>query len=126
MLHPIYSTVISRPDLLVDHLSAYAALAAQEASNSGNDLKVRAVGMAASALFALLFLVFSGIAVMLGVLHGQFHWVLVAVPGAALLLSLIAVLATRRPAPGQRFSELRRQMAADIDLLRAAGVRHEQ
>ncbi len=124
MLHPIYATVISRPDLVVDHLSAYAALASEEAASSGNDLKVRAIGLVVAGVFALLFLIFSGIAVMLGVLQGQFHWVLAAVPGAMLAIALIVVLSSRRPAPGQRFAELRRQMAADMDLLRAAGGPH--
>ena len=124
MLHPIYATVISRPDLVVDHLSAYAALASEEAASSGNDLKVRAIGLVVAGVFALLFLIFSGIAVMLGVLQGQFHWVLAAVPGAMLAIALIALVSSRRPPPGQRFAELRRQMASDVDLLRAAGGHH--
>ena len=124
MLHPIYATVISRPDLVVDHLSAYAALASEEAASSGNDFKVRAIGLVVAGVFALLFQIFSGIAVMLGVLQGQFHWVLAAEPGAMLAIALIVVLSSRRPAPGQRFAELRRQMAADMDLLRAAGGPH--
>ncbi|KQP18218.1 hypothetical protein [Pseudorhodoferax sp. Leaf267] len=124
MLHPIYSTVISRPDLVADHLSAYAALAAEEAASSGNDLKVRAIGLALTGVLALLFVVFAGVALMLGAVHGQFHWALAAVPGGTLLLALITMFGTRRPPPGQRFAELRRQMAADIGLLRAAGERH--
>ena len=124
MLHPIYATVISRPDLVVDHLSAYAALASEEAASSGNDLKVRAIGLVVAGVFALLFLIFSGIAVMLGELQGQFHWVLAAVPGAMLAIALIVVLSSRRPAPGQRLAELRRQISADMDLLRAAGGPH--
>lgn len=123
MLHPIYSTVISRPDLVVDHLSAYAALAGEEAASTGNDLKVRAIGLALTGVFALLFIVFAGIAAMLGAVYGQFHWALAAVPGAALLLALIAMLGSRRPAPGERFAELKRQMMADLHLLRAAGER---
>ena len=124
MLHPIYATVISRPDLVADHLAAYASLASEEAASTGNDLKLRAIGLAVAGLFGLLFLVFSGIALMLGVLHGQFHWVLAAVPGAMLAIAVIVAISSRRPAPGQRFAELRRQMAADIDLLRAAGEQH--
>lgn len=124
MLHPIYATVISRPDLVADHLAAYAALVCEEAASSGNDLKQRAIGLAIAGLSALLALVFCGVAVMLGVLQGQFHWVLAAVPGAMLAVALIALVSSRRPPPGQRFAELRRQMASDVDLLRAAGGHH--
>ena len=88
MLHPIFSTVVSRPDLVLDHMSGYVALAAEEVATSGNDFKRRAIGLAAAGVFALLFLVFAGVATMLGVVMGQFHWVLAAVPGVALLIAL--------------------------------------
>jgi hypothetical protein len=121
MLHPIFSTVVSRPDLVVDHLSAYAALAGEEAAATGRDLKVRVLALAVAGVFGLMFVLLAGVAAMLGLLQGQFHWALVGVPGIALLITLAALLASRRPAPGERFAELRRQLAADIGLLRTAG-----
>ncbi len=127
MLHPIFSTVVSRPDLVVDHFSAYLALVGEEAAATGRDLKVRVVALAVAGVFGLLFILLAGIALMLGLFHGQFHWVLAGVPGAALIVTLAALLASRRPAPGERFAELRRQMAADVGLLRSAGeARHGQ
>lgn len=125
MLHPIFSTLIARPDLVVDHLSAYAALATHEAASTGRDLKVRVLAWAVAGVAALVFVLLAGVAVMVGVLHDRFHWVLVLVPGAALLTVLLALLASRRPTPEQRFAELRRQVAADIDLLRpSTGAGH--
>lgn len=121
MLHPIFSTVVSRPDLVADHLSAYVALASQEAAATGRDLKIRALAFAVAGVFALMFVLLAGIATMLGLLHGQFHWGLIVVPGTALLIALVAALAGRRPAPGERFAELRRQFAADVGLLRSSG-----
>lgn len=121
MLHPIFSTVVSRPDLVVDHLSAYVALASEEAAATGRDLKVRVLAWAVAGVFALMAVLLAGVSVMLGMVHGQFHWALVLVPGAALLVALLAVLASRRPSPQERFAELRRQMAADIGLLRTSG-----
>ena len=38
MLHPIFSTVIQRPDLVLGHLSAYGALVGQEAKTAGAQL----------------------------------------------------------------------------------------
>lgn len=121
LLHPIFSTAVARPDLVVDHLSAYVALASQEAAATGRDLKVKVVALAVAGVAALLFVLFAGIAAMLGFVHGQFHWALVLVPGAALLIALGAMLASRRPTPAERFAELRRQLAADIGVLRGAG-----
>lgn len=124
MLHPIFSTAVSRPDLVVDHLAAYVDLAAQEATSTGTDVLVRVLGLVLAGLFALLFLGLAGVAAMLGAVHDQFHWALLAVPGAALLLAIVALLATRRPSPGQRFAGLRRQFAADLGLLRTCGEPH--
>jgi hypothetical protein len=39
---------------------------------------------------AMLFVGLSGMALMMGLLYGQFHWVLLAVPAAALLLLAVA------------------------------------
>ncbi len=124
MLHPIFSTVVTRPDLMADHLSAYAALAVQEATTTGTDLLARVVAWTLGGLFALLFVGLAGTAVMLGVMQDHFHWVLAVVPGVALVLAVAALLAARRPSPLDRFAELRRQFAADMVLLRAAGDTH--
>jgi len=124
MLHPIFSTAVSRPDLVVDHLAAYVDLAAQEATSTGTDLAVRVLGWVLAGLFLLLFLGLAGTALMLGLLQDRFHWVLAAVPGAALVLAVVALLATRRPPPGRRFAELRRQFATDLGLLRSSGDTH--
>lgn len=121
MLHPIFSTVVSRPDLVVDHLSAYVALASEEAAATGRDIKLRVIAWAVAGVFALMGLLLAGVATMLGMVYGQFHWALVLVPGAALLVAALALLASRRPSPSERFAELRRQVAADVGLLRSAG-----
>lgn len=123
MLHPIFSTVVSRPDLVLDHMTNYVALAAEEVATTGTDLKRRVVGLAVAGIFGLLFLTFAGIAIMLGLVLAQFHWVLVLVPGAALLIALGALLGTKPPPVSERFAELRNQARADMALMRAAGDR---
>jgi hypothetical protein len=124
MLHPIFSTVVARPDLVLDHMSGYVALAAEEVATTGNDFKRRAIGLAVAGVFVLLFLVFAGVATMLGFAIGQFHWALAAVPGVALLVALAAYFGTRPPPVSERFAELRNQARADMALMRAAGDRH--
>ncbi|MEP6792105.1 MAG: hypothetical protein ABI907_12095, partial [Ramlibacter sp.] len=80
MIHPIFSVLVSRPDLVVDHVAGYASLVHQEASSVGAQVARRAVAWGIAVLSLTVFLVLAGSAVMLGVMYGEFHWVLVAVP----------------------------------------------
>lgn len=119
MLHPIFSTLIQRPDLVVDHLSAYAQLFQQEASSAGSVLMSRVIAWVAAALAALVFLGLAGVATMLGVIQNQFHWVLIAVPGCALLATVMAVVWAKKPIKSQTFSELKTQLSSDTRALRS-------
>lgn len=120
MLHPLFSTIVQRPDLVADHASAYAALFHEEASAAGSELLGKAVAFALAALTGLMFLGLGGTALMLGVLHNQFHWMLVVVPGVALLLAIIAGLWASKPFKGERFPELQAQIRDDVHALRMA------
>lgn len=119
MLHPLFSTLIQRPDLLVEHVSAYGALFHQEASQAGSVLVKRYLAWAIAALCGLVFVLFAGIALMLGTLQNQFHWVLLAVPGSALLLMLVAIAKAKAPLTEARFTDLKAQIDSDIQALRA-------
>lgn len=120
MLHPLFSTIVQRPDLVADHVAAYAALFHEEASAAGSELLGRVVAWVFVGLAALVFLGLAGTALMLGVLHNQFHWVLVAVPGFALLLGIMALLRARKPFRRERFPELKAQIDSDVHALRVA------
>ena len=119
MLHPLFATLIKRPDLIADHVSAYVELIAQETSGVTADWVKRGLAWALVALGALVFVLFSGIALMLGVLN-QFHWVLVAVPGVILLLTLLAFSKAKTPIQSGRFTELKSQLDSDLRALREA------
>ena len=119
MLHPLFSTLIQRPDLLVEHLSAYSALFHAEATQAGSQLIKRYLSWAVAAVFGLAFVMLAGTALMMGALHDQFHWILLAVPGSALLLTLIAVAIAKAPLSDVRFTELKAQIDSDIQALRA-------
>ena len=56
---------------------------------------------------------------MLGVLQNQFHWVLIAVPGAALLAMIVAFIWAKKPIKSEKFPELRAQLDSDIRALRS-------
>lgn len=119
MLHPLFSTLVQRPDLVIDHLSAYAALFHDEASAAASGLLTRAVAWVLVALSAVVFLGLAGTALMLGLLQNQFHWVLVAVPGFALGLLVIALFVAKNPLQRENFTELKAQMDNDKRALRS-------
>lgn len=122
LVHPIFKVLVRRPELVIDHLGGYAALAHQEASTLGAEVLRRAVAWGVAAASFLVFLMLAGVAVMLGFMQGQFHWVLVLAPGAALSLALVAMVIARHPLPTQAFVELRGQLEADAQALRMAGA----
>ncbi len=123
MIHPIFSVLISRPELVVDHLANYAALARDEASSVGGQVGRRAIAWGVAALCFITFLVLAGVAIMLGAMHGEFHWVLIAVPCAALVIGAIAFSIARTQLPARAFSELRSQLDADAQALRTLGAK---
>jgi len=122
MVHPIFSVLITRPELVVDHVAGYAALVQEEASTVGVQVARRAIAWVVAIFAFLVFLVLAGVAVMLGALQGEFHWALVATPGAALLLSLVAWMVARQRLPSKAFTELKAQLDADAQALRAVGA----
>ena len=119
MLHPLFATLIKRPDLIADHIAAYVELIAQETSGLTADWVKRGLAWALVAVGALVFVLFSGIALMLGVLN-QFHWVLVALPGAVLLLTLLAFSKARTSRQSDSFTEFKSQLNSDLRALREA------
>jgi len=103
----------------MDHLSAYGSLFHKEASSAGSHLIARAAaGLTAILAFAV-FLVLSGTALMLGFVQNQFHWMLLAVPGMALILTAVATAIAMKPLNSERFPELRAQIDSDAQALRS-------
>lgn len=123
MVHPIFSVLISRPELVVEHVAGYAALARDEASSVGLEVARRAIAWAVAVLGFVMFLVLAGMAVMLGALHDGFHFSLVLVPGIALAVAIAAFMVARKRLPEKAFAELKAQLDADAQALRAVSAR---
>jgi hypothetical protein len=123
MVHPIFSVLISRPELAADHIAGYAALVHQEASTVGVAVARRVIAWGVAVLSFIVFLVLAGVAVMLGVMQGEFHWILLVAPGVALLLAVSSWSIARQRMPTNIFVELKAQIDADAQALRAAGAR---
>jgi len=122
LVHPIFSVLVSRPELVMDHMAGYAALAQEEASSVGTEVVKRAAAWAVCGVGALLFVLFTGIAIMLGAVH-EFHWALLLVPAVPLALAVAAFMVARKKMPGRAFAELRAQLDADAQALRTLGGR---
>ena len=120
MLHPLFSTLIQRPDLVMDHASAYAALFNQEAKTAGWHFLKRGFAWAMAAICGIIFFILSGSALMLGFSQNQFHWVFVIVPGVAFLLTVIAIVMANKPLPFEKFPQLKEQFDSDASALRTA------
>lgn len=118
MLHPLFSLLINRPELVVDHVAGYAALVQQEAASAGGEVLRRGLAWCLALLGLAVFVALAGGALMLGVLQGQFHWVLVAVPGVVLALAGVAFSTARKPMAPDRFNEIKTQLHADMQTLR--------
>ena len=122
MIHPIFSTVLGHPNLVAEHVSNYGALVRQEMSDASRGLIARLIAGVLAVVSAMLALGLIGISVMLGALHG-FNWVLVIVPGVAILVAAVAGYVAARPSDFHPFADLRSQFDADVQALHLAGAR---
>lgn len=123
LVHPIFSVLVSKPDLVMDHLAGYAALAQEEAGSVGGQVLRRAIAWAACGACALVGVLLAGVAIMLGAVTDAFAWALVLVPGVFLAAAVVAYVYASRRLPGRAFAELRAQLDADAQALRTLGGR---
>jgi polysaccharide pyruvyl transferase WcaK-like protein len=119
-MHPLFLTIIRRPDLVINHLSAYASLLVQEANQASQSLVNRVLISLIAVLSMAICVVLSGTALMLGVLQNQFHWVLVAVPGAMALCALCAFAWTKKIIWTSHFNNIKTQLFNDAAALSTA------
>jgi hypothetical protein len=119
-MHPLFLTIIRRPDLVINHMNAYASLLAQEANQASQSLVNRVLIWFLVVFSVAICVVLAGVALMLGILQNQFHWVLVAVPGAMALCALCGFACTKRIILTSHFSNIKSQFLDDAAALSAA------
>jgi uncharacterized membrane protein YqjE len=122
-VHPIISVLITKPELVMEHVAGYAALMREEASTVGTEVAKRAIAWGVTLFAFLVFLILAGVAAMLAAVQEQFHWASVVVPAIALVISIIAFTVARQRLPEKAFTELKAQLDADAEALRAIGAR---
>lgn len=123
-MHPLFSLLATRPQLLVDHAQAYAGLFHEEFSQSLNAWRRWALLQAVALCCLGVAVVLGGVAVMLWavtpllLVHAQ--WILWATPMLPLSVSIVCTWLASRHNPTDAFGKLGRQLDADIAMLRAA------
>ncbi len=123
MVHPIFAVLITKPELVMEHVAGYASLVREEASSVGVEVAKRAIAWGVTLFAFLVFLILAGVAAMLGAMLAGFHWVLVVAPGIALAISVGGFLVARQRLPEKAFTELKAQLDADAQTLRAISAR---
>lgn len=93
LIHPLFRTLASRPDLLVQHAGAYAALAQAELGEAARCWRQRLLWGLVVAVLALLALGLGGVALLLAaavpLAQMPAPWVLVALPAGLGVLALV-------------------------------------
>jgi hypothetical protein len=119
-MHPLLLTIIRRPDLVINHISAYASLLAQEANLASQSLVNHVLIWLIAVFSVAICVVLSGTALMLGVLQNQFHWILVVVPGAMALCAVCGFAWAKKSVCVSHFSNVKSQLLSDAAVLSAA------
>ena len=126
MIHPLLRLITTEPHLLGDHVEAYADLVGEEVKKTGAAWGLRLALFAATLCFVGVGLVLTGVAVMLWAagpaadLHAP--WVLVVVPVVAFLLAGACFLYARRSPAENAFDNVKKQLSADMAMLREVSV----
>lgn len=121
LIHPLLRLAIKEPHLLAAHLSAYVALAGEELSKTSSSLALRIGLYAGAAVMAVIGLILVGMDLLLIAAtpsDGWTPWALIVVPSVPLVAAVIMVLVARAKPVEQAFDTLKRQLDADLALVR--------
>jgi thiosulfate reductase cytochrome b subunit len=114
--------VTERPDLLIDHAQAYAALVKNEIDFIKRQWIRRIVAAAVAFSMALAFVILTGVALMLNAtvaINSETGWLLLAIPFALLVVTIISArVATAKLTPSTQ--SLSAQIQLDLQAIRAA------
>ena len=129
MLHPLFHLIATQPQLLGDHAQAYGELISTELATQAAALKRRTLYGALALCFLGVAIVLAGVALMLWATlvpapAQTTVWVLILVPAVPSALALGCYLLARSGSTEEdaAFAELRRQLQADMALLRGMGT----
>jgi uncharacterized membrane protein YqjE len=126
MIHPLFRLLVSEPQMLADHVEAYAELVTEEVGAVAARMKRRLVMQVVSLAGIVLAVFFGLIALMLWAAVPELRapWVLVAVPVVLLVVGIACHVGAKKPAEETHgMKVIREQLAADAAMLRSVGAR---
>jgi len=122
MIHPLLRLIATEPQILGDHVEAYAELVGDEVKKTSSAWSLRIALYLAALALGCVALVLAGVAVMLWATLPpsgfQVPWLLVAVPAAGFVAAIVCVLLARRNPVENAFDNVKKQLSADMAMLR--------
>jgi len=124
MIHPLFRLIAAEPQMVGDHLGAYCTLFGDELRSVTTHWSRRLVLQIAAAALLAVALGLAGVSVLLWAvtasLPADAAWALVLVPLAPVAAALLCQSAARGGSPAANFVAMRRQIDADMQMLREA------
>ena len=114
MIYALFKALLLKPKLLAAHMRNYGELVRCEMQVTMRHWIVKAVAWLTMGVCLLLFLVLAGVAVMIGALQDQRHWILLLVPSSPLLMAVVALMVALRKTPHSPVRTIRQQFVADV------------
>jgi len=122
MIHPLLQLIATKPQLLGDHVEAYAELVGAEVSKTSKTWISRVVFWAAAAFLLTIFLVFAGVAIMLWAVvpsdSMNVPWLLLVVPIVPLVAAVVCIMLAKAHPDESAFQTVKEQLSADMAMLR--------
>ena len=123
MLPPLLKIIINEPGLLSEHLDAYSQLLVKDVSLWQASLKRQMKWKMALGGNLFLFLLLSGVAIMLWGTTQSSHWSLFVIPLIPLFFVIVcALMLPRKHAVREPFVTLKKQLCSDIQLLKGGNT----
>jgi cytochrome bd-type quinol oxidase subunit 2 len=122
MIHPLLRLAATEPQLIGDHVEAYAALVGDEVSKISSSLITRAVLFATALLMVAVGLVLVGVALLfcaaIPASDYPAGWAMVVVPLAPFVIAVGCVVFARSRPTEKPFDTVKKQLHADMAMLR--------
>lgn len=122
MIHPLLRLAATEPQLLGDHVEAYAVLLGEEAKEVSDSWIKRITLYAVAGIMGLVGLILVGVALLFwaAVPTGQYNagWALVVIPLVPLAAAAICAFSARSTPMVSAFEKVKQQLNADMAMLR--------
>src|SRR5262249_14834866 len=118
MIHPLLTLIATKPQLLGDHVEAYAELVGTEVGKTSKLLMMRIVYGVAAAFLLSTFITFTGVAIMFWAVvptdSMNVPWLLVLVPLVPLVGGVFCLVRAKASTGRNAFETVKEQLSADM------------